>query len=112
MSGPANGPANGPVSRPEPLEVLTVCGVGMGTSLILKMTVEDALRSLEVRARVECTDVSTARGMSPHVVLAQEMHAGELTDLAPVVIAVDDFLDQERIADLLREQLSHQGWLE
>jgi ascorbate PTS system EIIB component len=100
------------VTRREPLEVLTVCGVGMGTSLILKMTVEDALRILDVPARVECTDVSTARGMSPDVVLAQKMHAGELTDLAPVVITVDDFLDRDKVADLLREQLSRQGWLE
>lgn len=100
------------MSRPEQLEVLTVCGVGMGTSLILKMTVEEALRSLDVPARVECTDVSTARGMSPDVVLAQEMHADELTDLAPVVITVDDFLDRERITVLLREQLREQGWLE
>lgn len=100
------------MSRPETLEVLTVCGVGMGTSLILKMTVEEALRSLNVPAHVECTDVSTARGMNPHIILAQAMHAEELTGLAPVVIAVNDFLDQQKITALLREQLSLQGWLE
>ncbi len=100
------------MSRPEQLEVLTVCGVGMGTSLILKMTVEDAFRSLDVPARVECTDVSTARGMNPDIVLAQEMHADGLTDLAPIVIAVDDFLDREKITSLLREGLQRQGWLE
>ena len=72
------------------LEVRAVCGVGMGSSLMLKMTAEDALRSPGLDARVECTDVSTARGMSPDVVIGQEMHTMELPDLAPVVVTISD----------------------
>ncbi|HEX2315775.1 MAG TPA: PTS sugar transporter subunit IIB [Thermomonospora sp.] len=93
------------------LEVLAVCGVGMGTSLMLKMTAEDALRSLGVDARVENTDLSTARGMTPDVVIGQGMHTGELADLAPVVITVSDFLDTEGLAAQLRDRLGAQGWL-
>jgi PTS system ascorbate-specific IIB component len=100
------------VAPNRPLDVLTVCGVGMGTSLMLKMTAEDALRSLGVDARVECTDVSTARGKQPDVVIGQEMHVGELADLAPVVVAVSDFLDSKALADSLRQRLAGQGWLE
>ena len=93
------------------LEILAVCGVGMGTSLILKMTAEDALRSLGVEARVENTDVSTARGMTPDVVIGQGMHTREITDLAPVVITISDFLDKDGLQAQLRERLTEQGWL-
>jgi PTS system ascorbate-specific IIB component len=93
------------------LEILAVCGVGMGSSLMLKMTAEDALRSLGVDARVENTDVSTARGMSPDVVIAQGMHTGEIADLAPVVITISDFLDKEGLEAQLRERFTEQGWL-
>ncbi|GGT98760.1 MULTISPECIES: PTS sugar transporter subunit IIB [Actinomadura] len=93
------------------LEILAVCGVGMGSSLMLKMTAEDALRSLGVEARVENTDVSTARGMSPDVVIGQGMHTGEIADLAPVVITISDFLDKEGLEAQLRERLTEQGWL-
>ncbi|MDL4812938.1 PTS sugar transporter subunit IIB [Actinomadura opuntiae] len=93
------------------LEVLAVCGVGMGSSLMLKMTAEDALSSLGVDARVENTDVSSARGMSPDVVIGQGMHTGEVADLAPVVITISDFLDKDGLAAQLKERLTEQGWM-
>jgi PTS system ascorbate-specific IIB component len=93
------------------LEVLAVCGVGMGTSLMLKMTAEDALRDLGVDARVENTDISSARGMTPDVVVGQGMHTAEIADLAPVVITVSDFLDKDGLEAQLREHLTERGWL-
>ncbi|MFB4318824.1 PTS sugar transporter subunit IIB [Actinomadura sp. 21ATH] len=93
------------------LEVLAVCGVGMGSSLMLKMTAEDALRGLDVDARVENTDVSTARGMTADVIIGQGMHTSEIADLAPVVITVSDFLDKEGLQAQLRERLTEKGWL-
>ncbi|HWL97916.1 MAG TPA: PTS sugar transporter subunit IIB [Nocardioidaceae bacterium] len=97
--------------RQQPLQVLTVCGVGMGSSLMLKMTAEDALRDLNVDAQVECTDVSTARSMTPDVVIGQEMHTQDVPDLAPVVVTVSDFLDRDGLRQQLQEALSEQGWL-
>lgn len=99
------------MTRSEPLHILTVCGVGMGSSLILKMTAEDALRDLGVSAKVENTDISSARGMSPDVVIGQGMHTGDIADLAPIVLTVDNFLDKEGLTASLRERLGEQGWL-
>ncbi|WP_433469671.1 PTS sugar transporter subunit IIB [Spirillospora sp. CA-128828] len=93
------------------LEILAVCGVGMGSSLMLKMTAEDALRSLGVDARVENADVSTARGMAPDVIIGQGMHTSEIADLAPVVITISDFLDKDGLEARLREHFTEQGWL-
>ncbi|MDA0568070.1 PTS sugar transporter subunit IIB [Streptomonospora sp. S1-112] len=98
-----------PASRP--LSVLTVCGVGMGSSLILKMTAEDALRDLGVEAAVQNTDISSARGMNADVIIGQGMHTGELAGIAPVVVSVDNFLDKSGLAEQLRGELSGQGWL-
>ncbi|WP_192809695.1 PTS sugar transporter subunit IIB [Actinomadura rudentiformis] len=93
------------------LDVLAVCGVGMGSSLMLKMTAEDALSALGVDARVENTDVSTARGMTADVIIGQGMHTGEIADLAPIVITISDFLDKEGLEEQLRVALSEKGWL-
>ncbi|WP_375000250.1 PTS sugar transporter subunit IIB [Aeromicrobium sp. CTD01-1L150] len=99
------------MSRTERLHVLTVCGAGMGSSLMLKMTAETALQSLGVDAGVECTDVSTARGMSVDIVIAQEMHTSELQDLAPIVLTVTDFLDAAGLEVQLRDALAAKGWI-
>ncbi|MGS2619987.1 PTS sugar transporter subunit IIB [Micromonospora sp. LZ34] len=99
------------MNRHSPLNILTVCGAGMGSSLMLKMTTETAVSALGLDARVECTDVSTARGMNPDVVIGQEMHTEGLQDLAPVVLTISDFLDAEGLEAQLREALTEKGWI-
>lgn len=44
------------------LKVITVCGLGVGSSLIMKMTVESALKNLNIDAEVEHWDMGTVRG--------------------------------------------------
>src|SRR5690606_13054857 len=80
----------------EPLHVVTVCGVGMGSSLILRMTAEKAFAELGVPARVEATDVSSAKSLRPDVILGQGMHTSEFAGAAPVVLAVSN-LDRKSV---------------
>lgn len=96
----------------EPIKVITVCGVGMGTSLILRMTAETALAELGVKAKVEATDLSSAKGMAPDVILGQDMHTDELVGSAPVVVAISSFVDSADLKRRLEGPLREQGWLE
>jgi len=97
--------------RPHQLKVLAVCGLGMGTSLILRMTAETVLARLGVDAVVESTDISTARGMVADVIIGQGMHVAELGGLAPVSVTIDDFIDDVALEQRLRPALEAQGWL-
>lgn len=96
----------------EPLKVLTVCGVGMGSSLILRLTAEEAFKQLGVRAKVEATDVSSAKSMQADVILGQGMHTDEFAGRAPVVVAVSNFMDVAGLKQKMAEALQGQGWLE
>jgi ascorbate PTS system EIIB component len=98
------------VTRPDPLQVLTVCGVGMGSSLMLRMTAEDVFKRLGVRAKVEATDVSSARSMSPDVIIGQGMHTEEFEGRAPVVVAITNFMDKDGLEQQLIEAFEGQGW--
>lgn len=97
--------------RPDPLKVLAVCGLGMGTSLILRMTTETVLARLGVPASVENTDLSAARSTQADVIVGQGMHVDELTGAAPVVVTVDDFIDEGALEARLRPALEEAGWL-
>lgn len=99
-------------TRPEPLKVLTVCGVGMGSSLMLRMTVEEVLKRMGIAAKVEATDVSSARGMEADVIIGQGMHTEEFEGRAPVVVAITNFMDKDGLQQQLTEALQGQGWLE
>jgi ascorbate PTS system EIIB component len=98
------------VSR-EPLRVLTVCGVGMGSSLILRMNAEEVLAELGVAAKVEATDVSSARGMGADVIIGQGLHTSELGGVAPIVVTITNFMDKDALRSQLAEQLGEAGWL-
>ncbi len=93
------------------LEVLTVCGVGMGTSLILRMTAESVFSQLGLHAHVTATDVSSAFGMHPDIVIGQAMHTPEFEGRAPVVVAVDNFVDKNEMKTKLVSAMEAVGWL-
>src|SRR5919106_5054420 len=79
------------------LEVVTVCGVGMGSSLILRMTAEKVFDELGLHGRFLATDVSSALGMHPDIVIGQAMHTSEFEGKAPIVISIDSFIDKEEL---------------
>lgn len=94
----------------EDLEVLTVCGVGMGTSLIMRMTAEDVFKQLGVRAHVQATDVSSARGMHADMVIGQAMHTEEFVGRGPVVVTVENFIDKTEMGAKILAGLEEAGW--
>jgi PTS system ascorbate-specific IIB component len=55
--------------------------------------------------------MGTVRGAGADVILAQGLHASELTGTAPVVVPVTNFLDVSGLKDTLARRLREQGWL-
>jgi|Deesub1362B_J571_1020462.scaffolds.fasta_scaffold22327_2 PTS system ascorbate-specific IIB component len=94
-----------------PLKILTICGVGMGSSLILKMTAEDAVKSIGIPAKVVHGVLTEAKGIGADVILAQTLHVEELKGAAPIVIGIKRFVDKEEIRQKLIEELKTKGWL-
>ncbi|WP_062072468.1 PTS sugar transporter subunit IIB [Demequina sediminicola] len=98
-------------TRPEELNVLAVCGLGMGTSLILRMTCETALDRLGLKATVSHTDLSSAVSQNPDVLVGQGMHVADLAGIGTIQIVVEDFVDDVALESQLRQALSDEGWL-
>jgi len=96
----------------EPLTALTICGVGMGSSLILRMTAEKAFEELGVKAKVVATDVGSARSMQPDIIIGQVMHTEEFEGVAPVIISITNFTDHQALKEKLTGPLLEQGWME
>ncbi|WP_028273427.1 PTS sugar transporter subunit IIB [Atopococcus tabaci] len=80
------------------MKILTVCGVGQGTSLILKMTVEDVLTKMGVQADVENTDVSTARAMNSDIIVLSQDLANTLgEETGAEVVVVNNYFDEDEV---------------
>ncbi|MDI3535121.1 MAG: ascorbate system component [Thermosediminibacterales bacterium] len=85
------------------MKILTICGLGQGTSLLLKMNVQEALQSLGIDADVDNTDVSSAAVENADLILAGEYHIDSLKHLDAPVIAITDFMDVEEIKNKLQK---------
>ena len=47
------------------MKIVTVCGMGFGTSLMVKMAIDDLLSEIGFDAEVEASDVRSSRGWPP-----------------------------------------------
>lgn len=76
------------------MKILTVCGMGLGSGLLLRMQVEKALRQLGVQADVEVSDMGSARALAKTadlVVTSPEL-AQQLGDVKPPVVTIVNFV--------------------
>lgn len=69
------------------MKILAVCAFGVGSSMILKLTIEKAAAELGVQADVENTDLASAPGMEADVIFTNYEWVDQLRGAvkAPIV---------------------------
>jgi PTS system ascorbate-specific IIB component len=88
------------------MKIMAVCGMGIGTSVLLKMNAEKVLRQLGLEATVEATDVNTARETrDAQIILTTPDLVASLTGLPAEIISIDHFFDLEEITTKLTKSL-------
>ncbi|MBM7600010.1 PTS system ascorbate-specific IIB component [Virgibacillus halotolerans] len=87
------------------MKILTVCGLGQGTSLILKMNVEQALNEKGIKADVEHTDVSTASSMEADYIITSNELAESLQGHSAKVFIVNNYFDMGEINNAIKEHI-------
>lgn len=82
------------------MKILAVCGFGVGTSLILRMNLEQVLKNNNITAEVEHIDVTSAVGAAADLVVTSREIAGQIENSFTVpVIVVDNFMDLNEIQE-------------
>ncbi|WP_058234732.1 PTS sugar transporter subunit IIB [Devriesea agamarum] len=81
------------------MKIIAVCGMGIGTSIILKMTIDRAINDLGVDADVEAADISSARGAAAmaDLVLTSAELADALGDVDTPIEVITDFTDVDAV---------------
>ncbi|KZE91961.1 PTS sugar transporter subunit IIB [Microbacterium sp. TNHR37B] len=90
------------------MKIVTVCGMGIGTSVLLKMNAEKALRALDIDAEVEAADIGVARGMArtANIVLTSADLADEIGETPAKVIVINNFTSVDEITTKISEALN------
>lgn len=90
------------MSYQRPLICYTVCGNGTGTSLILKMSLDDVFEEAGIRADVTPMDLTSATGLNCDLVFTSDGLYGEVAAANPGtrVLEVFDFLDRNALKEI------------
>ena len=89
------------------MKIIAVCGMGIGTSIILKMNIDNALTRLGVEADVEAADISAARGAAAtaDLVMTSSELVEQLGDIDAPIAIIDNFTSVDEIEAKLIEEL-------
>jgi PTS system ascorbate-specific IIB component len=86
------------------VKILAVCGMGLGSGLILRMQAEKALKELGIQADLEVADIGTARALAStaDLIITSEELAQQLVGVKPRIVTIQNFID-------LREMVTKLG---
>lgn len=79
------------------LRIMVVCGFGLGSSLILKMTLDEVLQAHQLKADTFCSDAETAKGQRFDLVLTSAELTRLFTGIAQPVVVISDFLNKVEV---------------
>lgn len=88
------------------MKILAVCGFGVGSSMILRMSIEKVLKDLGIEGTVENTDITSAQNTDADFVFTSEELATQLRgSVKGPVIAIKRYMDKEEVKEKFQEYL-------
>ena len=89
------------------LQILTVCGAGLGSSFACQMSVDAVLKELGVEAKLDHTDISSVGGAKADIILSGKKRY----TLDCPTIFLDRLVDKNEIKEKLTPVLKDLGVL-
>jgi PTS system ascorbate-specific IIB component len=84
------------------MRIVTVCGCGLGSSLLAKTILEKIAREYGVKTAIVAADAGTAKGHASDLIVAQDHLAPRVGEVPGVpVLAVKSFIDKDELKALL-----------
>ncbi len=82
------------------LKIMAVCGFGVGSSMILKMKIDDVLKSNGLKAEVFTADVGTAPSTQCDIIFTSKEIFSQLKAKVSVpVIQINNFMNKTEIEE-------------
>jgi|LGOV01.1.fsa_nt_gb PTS system ascorbate-specific IIB component len=82
------------------LKILAVCGFGVGSSMLLKMNIDDVMQAQGIRAEVETADIMTASSVNADLIFTSKELYGQLKDKVTIpLIEILNFMDHKEIEE-------------
>ena len=88
------------------LNIMTICGFGIGSALILKMTVDTVLEKNGISANTEPHDVTSVTDQGVDLLLvSNELYPQVKDKVSCPILIIDNFVDEAEVAGKLLPKL-------
>jgi len=87
------------------MKIVAVCGLGMGSSMMLKMSIEDALNEANIKADLESADLGSAKSMNADIYVLSADLSKNVEEFSGEVIIIKNLSDSEEVKDKLLKAL-------
>ncbi|STO56018.1 PTS sugar transporter subunit IIB [Grimontia hollisae] len=95
------------------MKIMVVCGHGLGTSLMMEMSLKVIVNELNVQADIDHTDLGSAKGTECDLFVATNDIAEQLKalDVGQPIVALDNMVDKNMMKERLSSALKDMGVL-
>ncbi|PTX53993.1 PTS system IIB component (L-Asc family) [Melghirimyces profundicolus] len=91
------------------MKIVTVCGMGFGTSLMVKMTIDDILNEVGFNAEVEASDIGSITGRVADLFVTSTEMQNQFSGIESDVIFLKNMTDKQEIREKLLTYLNHKA---
>lgn len=91
------------------ISVATVCGMGLGTSMMLAMQVRQVLTSLDVEGKVDPIDLGSFKSSPSDIVVTTRAMESQVQGTSAEVVLIDNLVDRAEIESKVRVALEAIG---
>lgn len=88
------------------IRVLAVCGMGLGTSVILKSRLKEALDAAGVEYTLDVVDAGAARGQDADIIFTSDELADRVRREGARVVVVRNFTSRDEVGEKVRAALA------
>jgi len=79
------------------MRIATLCGMGFGTSMMLKLFIDDILKAEGMKADVVPWDLGTFKGQQADIIVAPKDMESHLRSATATVVLINNLVDKAEI---------------
>lgn len=88
------------------MRIATLCGMGFGTSMMLKLTIDDILKEEGIKAEVVPWDLGSFKGQQADIVVGPTDMERHLKGANAIIVLIHNLVDKEEIKNKIMAALN------
>lgn len=89
------------------LKIVTICGAGVGSSMMLRVFVQEILDKHDIEAEVDASDIGSVSPESYDILITTSDFADSLRGADATVIRIDNMMDKVYLEEQLLENIDN-----